>query len=155
LRLIDYLNEKLIYLDIEVPDRDAALSKIVHLMHENGAIADADQFLNEVLKRESLGSTGIGNGVALPHARTQNVNQIVLAIARLKKGVDFGAEDKQKVRIIFLLGTPVNSVGEYLKVLARISKLLRQKSVRKGLLNASKIEEVFKLFEFTEEVEFS
>jgi fructose-specific phosphotransferase system IIA component len=155
LRLIDYLNKNLIFLDIEAQNRDDALSQIIHMMYDNHAIADANQFLSEVQKRESLGSTAIGTGFALPHARTQNVNQIVVAIARLKKGVDFGAEDKEDIKVIFLLGTPVNSVGEYLKVLARISKLLRQNSVRKGLLKAKNQQDVLALFEDTEELEYS
>ncbi len=150
MRLTNYLRDSLIFLDIEAKDKEEAISKIVDLMYESKAISDAKKFKNEVNQRESLGSTGIGNGVALPHARTQNVKEIVIAIARLKSEVEFNAEDGKPVRTIFLLGTPLKAVGEYLKVLARLSKLLRGDQVRKSLLKANSPVEVRKILEDAE-----
>jgi len=150
LRLANYLRDSLIFLDIEAKDKKDAIAKIVNLMHESKAISDPKKFLNEVNQRESLGSTGIGKGVALPHARTQNVKEIVIAVTRLKSEIEFNAEDGQPVQLIFLLGTPLKAVGEYLKVLARLSKLLHDDKVRKSLLKASSPVEVRKILEDAE-----
>ena len=151
MKISNYLRSDLIFLDLDAQRKDNAIAKIVELMEKNHVLTDSSAFLSEVLQRESLGSTAIGKGVALPHARTQNVKEIVIAFARLKEGVDFGAEDKEPVRLIFLLGTPLDAVGEYLKVLARLSKLLRDAKIRKGLLKAESPKEVLELFSNAEQ----
>jgi len=150
-RIADYLQDHLIFLDIDAADKNSAITKIVELMDQNDVFMDADKFLNEVFQRESLGSTGIGKGVAMPHARTQNVKNIVISITRLKKGVDYDSEDKQPVRLVFLLGTPLKAVGEYLKVLAKLSKLLREDKVRSLILKAETPHQIRKIFEDAED----
>ncbi|OGC09100.1 hypothetical protein A2V82_01030 [candidate division KSB1 bacterium RBG_16_48_16] len=142
MRISDYINEKLIFLELEAKDKDSAIAAVVEKMSRANIFDNASSFLKEVKGREQLGSTGIGKGVALPHARTQHVKNIVVAFARLKKGIDFQSEDKEPVKLIFLLGTPLNSVGEYLKVLAKISKIARNDKIRKSLVKAGSVEEV-------------
>jgi PTS system nitrogen regulatory IIA component len=142
LRITDYINENLIFLELEAKDKDSAIAAIVEKMSQTNVFDDASSFLKEVKGREQLGSTGIGKGVALPHARTQHVKNIVVAFARLKKGINFQSEDKEPVKLIFLLGTPLNSVGEYLKVLAKISKIARNDKIRKSLVKAESVDEV-------------
>ena len=151
MRIADYLRDSLIFLDVEAKDKDSAIAKIVELMDKNDVFTDAKKFLNEVYQRESLGSTGIGYGIALPHARTQNVNKIVIAITRLKEGIEFGSEDKKPVKLIFLLGTPLKAVGEYLKVLAKLSKLLREDKMRNSVLKAESPVDIRKIFEDAED----
>lgn len=150
MRLANYLRDSLIFLDIEAKDKEDAIAKIIDSMYESKTIFDLKKFLGEVNQRENLGSTGIGKGVALPHARTQNVKEIVIAATRLKAPVDFNSEDKQPVQLIFLLGTPLKAVGEYLQVLARLSKLLREDKIRKSLLKANSPVQVRKIFEDAE-----
>jgi len=150
-RIADYLQDHLIFLDIEATDKNSAITKIVELMDQNDIFMDADKFKTEVFQRESLGSTGIGKGVALPHARTQNVKNIIISITRLKKGIDYDSEDKQPVRLVFLLGTPLKAVGEYLKVLAKLSKLLREDKVRNLILKADTPYQIRKIFEDAED----
>ncbi len=150
MRIADYLSDGLIFLDIEATDKDTTIAKIVELMDNNKILSDASGFLSEVNQRESLGSTGIGYGIALPHARTQNVKNIVISVTRLKNGVDFGAEDKKPVKLVFLLGTPLKAVGEYLKVLAKLSKLLRDEKIRDQILVAQTPSEIRRIFEDAE-----
>jgi len=150
LRISDYLRDSLIFLDIDAKDKVEAIAKTVDLMHHSQAISDTAKFLEEVYERESLGSTGIGKGVALPHARTQYAKEIVITVTRLRKGVDFGAEDNEPVRLVFLLGTPHKAVGEYLKVLAKLSKILRENGTTKKLLKAKSSVEVRKIIEDAE-----
>ena len=151
MRIVDYLRDSLIFLDIEAKDKNMAIAKIVELMDKSDVFSNASKFLNEVYQRESLGSTGIGKGIALPHARTQNVKNIVISITRLKDGIDFDSEDKHPVKLIFLLGTPLKAVGEYLKVLAKLSKLLREDKIRHQLLKADTAVEIRKIFENAED----
>ena len=151
MRIADYLRDSLIFLDLETKDKRSTIAKIVDLMDKNNIFANASKFLNEVNQRESLGSTGIGKGIALPHARTQNVKDITISMTRLKEGVEFGSEDKQPVKLIFLLGTPLNAVGEYLKVLAKLSKLLRDDKIRNQILKAETPVQIRKIFEDAED----
>ena len=150
MRISDYMRDSLIFLDIEAQNKDAAIAETIKLMDESNALDDATKFLKEVNEREKLGSTGIGRGIALPHARTQHVKQIVVAMTRLKEGIDFDSEDKEPVRLIFLLGTPLKAVGEYLKVLAKLSKTLRDDKTRKELLKADSPVEIRKILEYAE-----
>ncbi len=146
MRIIDYMRHSLIFLDVEAADKREAISKTVELMKQKGAVKNAQKFIDAVFERESLGSTAIGKGVALPHARTQEIEQIAVAMTRLKKGVDFGAGDGEPVNLIFLLGTPLKAVGEYLAVLAKLSKMIRDDKTRKKLLKAKTIDDVEAVF---------
>lgn len=143
--LTEYLKGELILLDVTMPDKRSAIAKTVENMAKCEFVTNPSSFLEEVLKRESLGSTAIGEGVALPHARTQHVSDIVVAITRLAKPVNF-THDKEPVKLIFIIGTPLNAIGEYLKVLARLSKLLRNDAVRTSLLEAKSSTEIIKIF---------
>lgn len=99
------------------------------------AITDAPGFLTDVLGRMRLASVCLAEDIALPHARTDAVARMVLAVGRVRSGVAFDAEHPA-VRLVFLIGTPRRDVGEYLKVVAALSRLLRQPAVRSGLLAA-------------------
>ncbi|MBN2356009.1 PTS sugar transporter subunit IIA [candidate division KSB1 bacterium] len=142
MRLSEYMDYRLIYLDVPAKDKNEAITAVIELMKKNKALENSDEFLEEVFQRESLGSTGIGKGVAIPHTRTKSVKKIIIAFARLDTGIDFGAEDGEPVRILFVIGTPTDTVGEYLKILAKLSKILKESSLRKKLLKAKSAQEV-------------
>ncbi|MBN1997452.1 PTS sugar transporter subunit IIA [candidate division KSB1 bacterium] len=146
MRLGNYLDENLIILDLVAEDKKEAIQKIVHEMKKSKKVINGDQFYNDVMTREGLGSTGIGIGIALPHARSESVESIVVSFARLKKSVDFGSPDKKPVRIVMLLGTCLKTVGEYLKVLSKISKILRRKDVVDRLLKADTAGQIISIF---------
>jgi nitrogen PTS system EIIA component len=150
-RLLEYLSANLIFLDLSGKDKDDIITKVVHLMKQQKAIDDEKDFLKEVFQREALGCTAIGGSVAIPHARTKTVKKIIIAFARLTPGIDFGAEDKAPVRLLFVLGTPLDAVGEYLKVLAKLSKLLKEGKTREKLLLARNTKEVYKILEDSED----
>ncbi|MBN1466275.1 PTS sugar transporter subunit IIA [candidate division KSB1 bacterium] len=150
MRVIDYMRDSLIILDMEARSQKEAITKIVTRMNENGAVSNAAKFLDSVLERESLGSTAIGNGIALPHARTPHIDSIVIAFVRLQEGIDFKAADGEPVRLLFLLGTPMKAVGEYLSVLEKLSKILKQSKIRQKLLKATTAPAVRSIFEHAE-----
>jgi fructose-specific phosphotransferase system IIA component len=150
MRLSNYLDRNLIMLDLPAASKDDALALIVDRLAAGKVVSDRDEFLAEVHKRDGQGSTAIGHGMAIPHARSRTLERIVVAMARLQNGVEFGAEDGKPVRLIFLLGTPIERAGEYLKVLGRLSKLLKENGLRQELLKAASPAEVLELLEKTE-----
>jgi fructose-specific phosphotransferase system IIA component len=150
MRLSDYLDRDLILLDLPAASKGDALARIVDRLAAGKLVSDRDEFLADVHKRDGQGSTAIGNGMAIPHARSRALERIVVVMARLQDGVDFGAEDGKPVRLLFLLGTPIERAGEYLKVLGRLSKLLKENGLRQGLLKAASATDVLELLEKTE-----
>lgn len=150
MRLADYLDPQAILLDLPAASREEAFDLIAAWLAEAGLISDRELFLADVLKREQQGGTAIGHGLAIPHARTRSVERVMMAMARLRSGASFSAEDGEPVRLIFLMGAPEDKAGEYLKVLGRLSKLLKENGVRKGLLKASTPQAVLDLLEASE-----
>jgi fructose-specific phosphotransferase system IIA component len=144
------MSDKLILLDMEVATKKEAITKMVDALDVAGAVSDGPKFLDAVFERESLGSTAIGKGMALPHARTQHINSITIMMARLKNGIDFGAADGKDVKLLFLLGTPLKAVSEYLGVLAKLSKILKNEKTREKILKASTPNEVRSILEEAE-----
>lgn len=144
------MRDDLIFLDVQAEDKADAISQTVKRMKQSGVLKNANKFLDAVFERENLGSTAIGKGMALPHARTENIDSITITVVRLAEGVEFGAADKQPVNLIFLLGTPLKTVSEYLGVLSKLSKILKEDKVRKKLLKADSAALVRSIFEEAE-----
>ena len=106
-----------------------------HLGLAAGAITDGPRFLADLLERAELASVCIADDIALPHARTAAVGRMVLAVGRAAQDIAFDAEHP-RVRLVFLIGTPKNAAAEYLKLVAALSRLLKNAAVRQGLLTA-------------------
>jgi PTS system nitrogen regulatory IIA component len=150
MRLVDYMDKKLILLDLQAHSKEDAIAAIVKRMKENKAIKDESELLEEIYNRETQGGTSLGNGVAIPHARLRSLDKIVVAMAKLTSGVNFSEEDREPVRLIFILITPTGKAGEYLKVLARLSKFLKEKKLLKKLLAVDSVSAAWELFESIE-----
>lgn len=138
MQVSDYIRDDLVVLNLKAKDKADAIHQLTQLLQQRGVIKDAEDFFREVMEREKLGTTAVGHGVALPHARTDKLDDIVVAVGRCPEGVDFGADDGEPVHLIFLIGTPPQEVNRYLKLLAGLSRLLRQEEVREALLSARK-----------------
>ena len=150
MRLIDYMDQKLVFLDLQAQSKDEAITEMVRRMEEKRVVRDAHFLLEEIFSRESRGGTSLGNGVAIPHARVKSVDRIVIAMARLSAGVSFCAEDRQPVRIVFILITPLEKLNEYLRVLAGLSKFLKDKKMLKRLFAVDSVPGAWELFESME-----
>lgn len=146
MRLVDYLDRKLIFLELQASSKEEAITEIVNRMKKSNAIQDENSVLEEIFSRESRGGTSLGNGVAIPHARVKTVDHIVLAMARLSSAVRFSAEDRQPVRFVFILVTPLEKLNEYLKVLAGLAKFMKDKKLLKRLFAIDSIESAWELF---------
>ncbi|MBU4306141.1 MAG: PTS sugar transporter subunit IIA [Candidatus Omnitrophica bacterium] len=133
----DYLKENRIILALKSKTKDEAIREIGECLKGSPDIVDFDGFLNGVFEREKLASTGIGQEVAIPHARTSLVKDFVIALGRSESGVEFNSVDAKPARLIFLMATPEDKgLNKYLKVLARLSRLLQKESFREALLKA-------------------
>lgn len=142
-----YLDARLItFLDAKT--RDEALGQLVDLLDQAGELKDRDLFLQSILEREKIVSTGIGLGVAIPHAKLQGYDDFFIAIGiQRKEGIEWNSLDAGPVRLIFMIGGPENKQTEYLKILSHLTMAIKHEERRKRLLKALTPEEVLVLFQ--------
>jgi len=137
---IEYLHDNL-----TSTTKKEVLNELVNILVQGGLKLDAKKAVEVLLQRENLGSTGIGDGVAIPHGKTGDIQELVVAFGRSKNGIDFGAIDGKPVYLFFLLLAPEHSAGQHLKALAKISKMLKTVNFRKKLLEAKTASDLYKL----------
>ncbi len=147
MRFTDYLTKEGIITDLISKDKPEVLKEIVSILKERRVIDDEEPYYTALMERERLCSTGIGRGMAIPHAKLKGMKNILLAFARSKDGVDFESLDKNLVHFIFVIFTPEDVPEEYLVLLARISKLAKDEDFRRAVMEASTEEEILKVFE--------
>lgn len=143
--MVKYTNEKLITIIKEKNTKEEILKKIVDLISENtNLVIDKKIFLDNILEREKIGSTGIGMGIAMPHTRCEGVKDLVVSVARLEVPVDFGAIDGELIKVVVLVGGPKEKGQEYLKLMSSIAKIFREKENRDNIKTARTEEELIK-----------
>ncbi len=141
-----YLDEGLI-LFLEEETRDEAIACLVERLNVRGFLPNKEEFHTAILERESIVSTGIGIGVAIPHAKITGFPGFFIAIGIQKnKGIDWDALDGSLVRLIFMIGGPDNKQTEYLKILSRLTQAIKDEERRKRLLRCTSVSEVLDLF---------
>lgn len=135
MKIMDFLSKKAILVDIKSTKKNEVIEALVGALVNGGDIEKSYQnkLIEALMTREALGSTAIGQGVAIPHAKSECVKKLVAAFGLSKKGVDFDSLDGEPVHIFFLLVAPQDSAGPHLKALARISRLLKDKYFRDSL----------------------
>ena len=144
---MDFLSKKAIVADIKATKKEDVLKELVDLMINAGDLEKSfrNKVIDSLLERESLGSTAIGQGIAIPHAKTDAVTKLVGAFALSKKGVDFDSLDGEPVYIFFMLLAAQDSAGPHLKALARISRLFKDKYFRDSLRNSVDEKDIIKV----------
>ncbi|MCK9614409.1 MAG: PTS sugar transporter subunit IIA [Candidatus Omnitrophica bacterium] len=142
MKISDYLKKEFCIMDLKATTKEQAIREVASCLTVNGKIKDKEKFINDILERESLGSTGIGHKVAIPHSRTEVVNGFAIGFGRSKEGIDFKALDGDKVNLIFLMGANPSELNLYLRLLAELSRLLMENSFRRELLSVNTGEEV-------------
>jgi PTS system fructose-specific IIC component len=151
LKISDFLTPEAIIMEIKAKEKIAAIKELVSHMVVNKFVNDGEEFLKALAKRENLESTGIGDGIAIPHARTNAVKDLVLAFARSPEGVDFSAVDGKPSYLIFLIASPENKKSEYIMALAKLSRLLRKQQVRDQLKDADSPQKILSVIKKNEE----
>ena len=145
MRLSDFINKRLINLSLQVKGKKETLEELAALLAGQRIIPDRERLVKVLLERESLGSTGVGNGIAIPHAKTDLVKKITIVFGKSEKGIDFDSLDKNPVYLVFLIIAPEEAHETYLRVLARISRLLHEERIRNGLRAAQSPRQVINL----------
>ena len=144
MKIMDFLSQKAIVMDIRSTKKEEVIQEMVDALIAAGDIDKrfSAKLVESLMARESLGSTAIGLGLAIPHAKCDAVTKLVAAFGLSKKGIDFDSLDGEPVYIFFLLVAPQDSAGPHLKALARISRLLKDKYFRDALRSCQQAEAV-------------
>jgi fructose-specific phosphotransferase system IIA component len=146
MKVSEYLNEENVLLDVEAKDKYELIDKLIEVAAKSGKILDKEKVREAVYEREKILSTGVGKGFAVPHGKTDAVNDIVLAFAITKEPLDYQALDNQPVRLVMLMVGKDSLVSSHIKLLSRISRLMNNDEFRENLLNAKTKEEVLEIF---------
>jgi PTS system nitrogen regulatory IIA component len=141
----DLLQDDLVIEEIKATDKIGVIREFAGILQATGRVKDAEALVRVLLERESLGSTGIGDGVAIPHGKLGFISNMVVAFGRSSRGVDFQSLDAKPVYLFFLLVTPDNMPGDHLKALARISRILKNSVLRENLKRTSDRQELKRL----------
>lgn len=146
-KISEILNEKCIILNSELNDKDEIIETLVELAAKSGNITNTFKVLEEVFARENLMSTGIGNNIAIPHTKSEDIKELTAALITLNKPVNFDSLDGKKVSIVFLILSNNEELGLHIKALSKISKILNNRSFFEDVLKVSKNAEVIELFD--------
>src|SRR6476619_3913272 len=143
MRLTDILKPRNIKIPLEAKTKTEAIGELVNLLSASGDIKDAKKVLDAVLEREATRTTGIGNGLAIPHGKCNGTKDLVMAIGKPSTPIDFQAIDGRPVNIIWMLSSPPDKTGPHIHALARISRLMTIDKFRHALLGAKDAKEAF------------
>lgn len=147
MKFAEYLDARLIHF-LDVSARDEAIDGLIHLLDGQGMLPNRKNFRAAILQREQLISTGIGMGIAVPHAKLAELHDFFIAIGiQRNKGIEWNALDKAPVRLIFLIGGPDDRQSEYLQILSQLTSAIKEAELRKELLQAKTAEEVIRFFQ--------
>jgi PTS system nitrogen regulatory IIA component len=145
MKITELLDQNCIVPDLAATNKRAALEELAATLVPGTEGLELNAVVDVLLERESLGSTGIGDNIAIPHGKLANLKGLKLAFGRSLKGVDFDSMDGKPSHLFFLLLAPINSAGLHLKALAKISRILMNPSFRESLMQASQGKEIFQL----------
>ena len=143
MKMSDFLDPRAVVSDLKAANKKEVLEELCTALVSLHPTLDRDRMVGILLDRERLGSTGVGEGVAIPHGKMGDLEGLIACFGRSTRGVAFDAVDDQPVSLFFLLFAPENSAGVHLKALAKISRLLERPSVREELLQAGSKEDVY------------
>lgn len=147
MKICEILQVSKIIPSLQGKEKTDVINELVDLFKNDERIKELDEMRNAVHEREKIMSTGVGKGFAIPHAKTNSVNEIVAAFGKLDEPIDFQALDEQPVNLVFLLVGKENLVGPHIKLLSRISRMMNKDEFRESLSKAKTAVEIYSLFE--------
>ena len=146
----DLLQPNFINLNLSAADKEVAVKAVAHMGKDHPGVQDFPSFCRSIYEREAAAPTSIGRGIAIPHARTDAVKQLVLIVARCTQGIVFDPKDAEPVRLIFLVGTPKGMNWEYLRLIGALSRCMKEEEFRQKLLTVPTPQEFIELFKAKE-----
>jgi PTS system nitrogen regulatory IIA component len=145
MKIMDYLNEEWVIPDLQGTDKPSILKELSSVLVKPCQVSSVEELLQVLLDREKLGSTGIGEGIAIPHGRLKKLNKFLISFGRSLKGADFDSIDRKPSQLFFLVMAPENSAVDNLKLLSHIVTLLKEPSFKKRLTEAKSRKELFQI----------
>jgi len=145
MKIIELLSQESVLPEMQATNKKGALEELAKTLVPGSDELELNKVMEVLLDRERLGSTGIGDNIAIPHGKLPQLSQLVLSFGRSLKGVDFDSMDGKPSHLFFMLLAPVNSAGLHLKALAKISRMLMSQTFRDNLMKAQAAEEIYRL----------
>lgn len=155
MKITDLINKKSVDLNLPPNDKAKTIDAMVDLMNKGGNLNNKNEYKEAIIARENLSTTGIGEGVAIPHAKSKAVDKAALAAAVSKEGVDYESFDGSLANLIFMIAAPEGANDTHLEVLSRLSTILMDEEFRSNLINASSVDEFIKLIDDKEREKFA
>lgn len=150
MKISDILDESVIRVNLKGSSKDEIINQMIAIVNNSNKIVDIEKVRDAIFEREKIMSTGVGNGFAIPHGKTDAVLDIVAAFAITEESIDYESLDEQPVRLIFLLIGKDSMVGPHIKLLSRISRLMNKEEFRAKLLSATSSKQVIDIFKSEE-----
>jgi len=144
MQITDMFRKQYIIEDLKARTKRAVLAELSEIFTRDHSGIPSEAMVDVLLDREKLGSTGIGDGIAIPHGKLKGLDSLVISFGRSREGIDFDAIDGKPVHIFFLLMAPESSTGQHLKALAKISRMLKDQDFRSDLMSAKSVEEIYR-----------
>ena len=145
MKITEMLKREFVLEQLKAANKRDALAELAGVFAQGRINVDSEAMLHVLLEREKLGSTGIGDGIAIPHGKLPGLEEMVVSFGRSREGIAFEAMDGKPVHLFFLLMAPENSAGQHLKALAKISRMLKDANFRQNLLEAKMHEDLFRI----------
>ena len=145
MKIDEILSKDSIISNLTGTNKEEILREITDFLQSLGLIKDKETLFNTLMEREKLGSTGIGENVAIPHGKSDELSQIIIVFGRSIEGLDFESLDQKPVHFVCMVIAPSNSTGQHLKALARISRLFKNQNLREGILKLQDANQIYAL----------
>ena len=142
MELKDFIKPELVNLNLRSTDKKSVINELIKLLKDNSYITDEEAIFQKVMKREELSTTGVGNGIAIPHVKSSDVKEAAIVIGKSEPGIDFNSLDNKPCYLFFLIAAPEKSEDQHLKLLAKLSRMLVHQDFREQLMNASNPDEI-------------
>ena len=147
MRITDILFSRHIIPSLKAMTKEQVLAELVEMLTRNDTGVNQEKLVQILVEREELGSTGIGDGVAIPHGKFDGIDHILAGFGKSDKGIDFNSMDSKPAHLFFVLIAPKNSAADHLKALARISRVIKDPILKRSLLSAETPDEIYSLLE--------
>lgn len=150
MKILDVMPKEAILDDLKAQNKKGLLEELILPLADSTAL-NSEDLVRVLMERERLGSTGIGGGIGIPHGKIKDLESLVLGFGLSRKGIDFESIDGEPTHIFFVLITPEDSTGLHLKLLARISRILKNDHFKERLMNATDRDEIFEIIKQEDE----
>ncbi len=145
MKIEEILKKESVIADLLGDSKVKVIKEMTQCLKKNNFIKNDQALFETLMEREKLGSTGIGENVAIPHGKSDEVTQIITVLARSKKGVEFESLDQKPVHFICMVIAPAHSTGQHLKVLARVSRIFKNQGIREEILEAENSDTIYSI----------